>query len=234
MVLAASCDDDERTGETTRPPDATNEFISPPVDTGGPVICPSATFKYKEDELTQYLGGAFRAPTVTPGACTSVEIATFDKNLRTATASTPVTALKKDISDGCTACLVSTTSSTSWQLVVSVSGKSDTDYIVNYGACHSALSTSTPQTCGRTVLYDALCGKTACKECEPSALESCLQKVRASSGECFEAHDAITTACPDFPKTQPKCGTSVTQHAHVLCGPTASPDAGITDANDDG
>jgi hypothetical protein len=230
---SAGCDD-EKTGETFRLPDATSESTPTPGDTGGPSICPSASFIYKEDDVTRFLGGAFRSPKVTPGACKQVEIDAFDKNLRLATASTPVADLKKDVSDPCATCLFSTTTSDTWQLVVSIAGGAPTDFIVNFGACHAALEASTPQTCGRTVLYDQLCAKAACKECVPAATESCLQKVRASSGACFEVHDAITQACPGYPKSQPKCGTTAAQHASVLCGTAATTDAGVVDAGDGG
>ncbi len=231
-ALASSCSDDEKTGETTYPPDATNELVPITPDTGGPAICPSTSFQYREDDVSRFLGGEFRAPTVTVGACTTTEIATFEKNVRTATSATPLDDLKKDISDPCSACLVSTTAATSWQLVVGIAGGAPTDYIVNFGACHSALSSATPQTCGRTVLYGSLCARAACRECDPSALEPCVQKVRAAGGACFDVHNAITQACPDYPTTQTKCGTSVAQHAQVLCGPVITADAG-TDAETD-
>jgi hypothetical protein len=233
---SAGCDD-EKTGETVRLPDATSELTPTPGDTGGPSICPASSFTYKEDDVTRFLGGEFKSPKAAPGACSPTEIDAFDKNLRSATSSTPVTDLKKGLADPCATCLFSTTTSETWQIVLSITGGAPTDFIVNFGACHAALETTTPQTCGRAVLYDALCARAACKDCEPSATESCLQKVRASAGACFAVHDAITKACPSFPKTQPKCGTTAAQHATVLCGSPASDagiDSGIVDAGDGG
>jgi hypothetical protein len=156
--------------------------------------------------------GAYSGPGSPRAACSPSDIEKLTNNTKV-----PGTwaEYRAGLSPTCDACVFTKTTDTRWGAVVLI-GADPKRGFANFGACHAAVNESAE--CGRAFQYDQFCVNEICSGCAGTTHGACVNAVWAQGGRCFQTHQAITQKCAKLAGSNKLCGTTLAEHAKIVCG----------------
>jgi len=226
IVMAAGCSSSETVNNPA--PDAASDAVSkadrviPEAgedDAGNcPINEPLSAADLEKDP-------GYKAGKSQPGACSTTDLAQFEKNLDDTTIKTWKD-LEKDLTPGCAACIITSTAATNWGPVVYFEESGGDSGFYNFGACFGVLE---KDDCGKAVQFLEFCLDAAC-DCATTQADrdTCIDKAADTTGMCADFVTTLQGQCKNLSANGKKCN-NIGDAAKTICGP-ATGDAG--DAGD--
>jgi hypothetical protein len=164
----------------------------------------------------------------TSGACTTVELSQFEKNLDDTTIKTWKD-LGKDIGTTCADCVITSKEAANWGPVVYTDDTGERGFY-NFGACFGVVE---QESCGKAVQFLEWCLDAACDACTTQGdRDTCIGSAADTGGVCEGFTKTLNDECTDLTVSGKKCN-NILDAAKTLCGPAAASDGG-TDGGDAG
>jgi hypothetical protein len=154
-----------------------------------------------------------------PGACTTEDLAKFEKNLGDPTLKS-WKALAKDLPQACADCIITPSDKEVWGPIVYLDDEGELGFN-NFGACFGALAGS--DACGQAVQFFDVCLSIACDRCTKSLpeRERCVDIAADIGGMCRGFFETVQAECPNIADHSAQCSSTVVA-AKTLCGPPST------------
>lgn len=161
-----------------------------------------------------------------PGACTTTELAQFEKNLDDTNIKTWKD-LGNQLGTTCADCIITSTAKDNWGPVVYTEESGGDRGFYNFGACFGVVEGN--DLCGQSVQLLEFCLDAACDTCAETAAdrEACIDKAADTSGMCAAFVETLQNECKQLTTSGKKCN-AIADAAAAICG------APLTDGGADG
>jgi hypothetical protein len=161
------------------------------------------------------------------GACTTVDLSQFEKNLDDANIKTWKD-LGTDIGTTCADCIITSKEAANWGPVVYTDDVGDRGFY-NFGACFGVVEQA---SCGKAVQFLEWCLDAACDACTTQGdRDSCIESAFDTGGPCESFAETLGAECKNLTTSGKKCN-NILDAAKTLCGPAVGD--GGTDGGDAG
>jgi hypothetical protein len=157
----------------------------------------------------------WRAPKVTPGACSAVDIQAI--NTKITDTSATFTDIYNSVSPSCQSCVFSNQNDATWQVLVWDPNMAAGTAFVNFGACY-AVAPGGSAACGKGVEDDEFCVETACPQGTCTDQNGCATTAVGAGGTCAQYAQALQVGCgSNMTALNNVCNTFI-DGVTVVCG----------------
>jgi hypothetical protein len=157
----------------------------------------------------------WRAPKVTPGACTAIDIQSIQTKAMDTTAT--FTDIYNAVSPSCQTCVFSSLNDANWQPLVWDPNMMAGSAFVNFGACY-AVAPGGSSACGGSVQNEEWCLETACPPDSCTDQMGCDSTAVGAGGTCAQYYNATQSGCgSNMTSLNGVCSTFI-DGVTVVCG----------------